>query len=289
MSRRISTVAEETGVAAMTLRAWERRYGFPKPERTDKNYRSYGDAEVARLRRVVALMAHGLTVSEAIARIQSEGTPAGVVPKDLIERFFAAANALDQAGIDDVLRAARRDLPPERACDEVLLPILRDMSDRLDIAREHFASRSVRNALAQLASVGKRASKHGPIVLACPAGEEHEGGLLAIAVHLKLRGERVVLLGANTPTDALSTACQQLKPSALCLSLIQRRKPQAVLTLVSDIVKRCRAPLVIVGGAVARDNLKHVFAAGAEYAKDAEEVLKKVAEKRVEVEKEKRR
>ena len=39
---RIHVVAEMTGIPAATLRAWERRYGIPSPERTASGYRLYG-------------------------------------------------------------------------------------------------------------------------------------------------------------------------------------------------------------------------------------------------------
>src|SRR5688572_22087654 len=102
MSWRISTVAKEVGISPITLRAWERRYGFPSPERSDTNYRSYSDEEVMKLRRVVALIGHGLKVSEAVARVQGQEKAAVVSPAELMAKFFELAKALDQAGIDDI-------------------------------------------------------------------------------------------------------------------------------------------------------------------------------------------
>ncbi len=37
----ISTVERNTGIGRDTLRIWERRYGFPTPERNDKGERVY--------------------------------------------------------------------------------------------------------------------------------------------------------------------------------------------------------------------------------------------------------
>lgn len=279
MSRRISTVAAELGVAPVTLRAWERRYGFPRPERTDGNYRTYSDAEVQTLRRVISLMGHGLTVSEAMARVQGTTAAAPVDPAALVERCFAAAAALDERALNDLLQVAIDELPPDRACDEVLMPILRGLTDRLDIAREHLASRAVRHALAQLATDARRTANRRPLLLACPDGEQHEGGLLSIAVHLRLLGEHVVVLGANTPTEALVAASKRLTPVALLLSLIRPRSGDELGALIRDIVKRCKVPIVIVGGSSARAHLKSVFAAGAEFAETAKEVVAKLKEK----------
>ena len=50
----IKDLAEQTGVAAGTIRMWEQRYGFPEPARTAAGYRIYTEQDVVALRRVVA-------------------------------------------------------------------------------------------------------------------------------------------------------------------------------------------------------------------------------------------
>jgi DICT domain-containing protein len=62
----ISDVAEQTGIAAGTLRMWEQRYGFPEPARTPSGYRRYPEEVVATLRRVLELRERGLSVPAAI-------------------------------------------------------------------------------------------------------------------------------------------------------------------------------------------------------------------------------
>ena len=69
----ISDVAEETGIAAGTIRMWEQRYGFPTPERTASGYRRYTPEDVERLRRVQAYRARGLSVAAAIERARETG------------------------------------------------------------------------------------------------------------------------------------------------------------------------------------------------------------------------
>ena len=43
----IKEVAEQTGVAAGTIRMWEQRYGFPEPGRTASGYRVYTEENLA--------------------------------------------------------------------------------------------------------------------------------------------------------------------------------------------------------------------------------------------------
>ena len=39
----------------MTLRAWERRYGIPSPERTSSSYRLFSDHDIASIRKLKEL------------------------------------------------------------------------------------------------------------------------------------------------------------------------------------------------------------------------------------------
>jgi DICT domain-containing protein len=67
----IKDLAEQTGVAAGTIRMWEQRYGFPEPARTAAGYRVYTEQDVVALRRVVAYRNRGLSVPAALERARS--------------------------------------------------------------------------------------------------------------------------------------------------------------------------------------------------------------------------
>jgi DICT domain-containing protein len=67
----IKDLAEQTGVAAGTIRMWEQRYGFPEPARTAAGYRVYTEQDVVALRRVVAYRSRGLSVPAALERAKS--------------------------------------------------------------------------------------------------------------------------------------------------------------------------------------------------------------------------
>lgn len=68
----VSDLAERTGVAAATLRAWESRYGFPVPERRPSGHRRYAEADVHAVEGVLARRESGLTLSAAIEEVRRE-------------------------------------------------------------------------------------------------------------------------------------------------------------------------------------------------------------------------
>jgi DICT domain-containing protein len=73
----IGDVAEQTGIAAGTIRMWEQRYGFPVPARTESGYRRYAPGDVETLRRVLTLRRRGLSVPAAIAQARESRSTAG--------------------------------------------------------------------------------------------------------------------------------------------------------------------------------------------------------------------
>jgi DNA-binding transcriptional MerR regulator/methylmalonyl-CoA mutase cobalamin-binding subunit len=273
MSLRIRTIARLTGIREATLRAWERRYGFPRPHRGANGYRVYTREEVEHLRRVSHLMADGLSVSEAIAQVRA--LPVGALPftERLPERFWSAVMVLDGDAAARVLDEAQATLDPAAYCDGFLLPLLREMGTRLDIAREHLASALIRQRLRGLLEAVD-VSPCGPRgVLACPAKDHHEGGVLALGLHLKRRGWRVTVLGADTPAEALYSACVQVRPDLVALSFVRRREPEEFTTLVGDILRACAPRPVVLGGPAARDHLQALYTLGAHYAESADELI----------------
>jgi MerR family transcriptional regulator, light-induced transcriptional regulator len=68
----IGELARRTGLQQQAIRAWETRFGFPAPTRTDGGRRRYDAADVARIQRVVALKDSGVRLAQAIARVQTE-------------------------------------------------------------------------------------------------------------------------------------------------------------------------------------------------------------------------
>jgi hypothetical protein len=64
----IGAVERETGLSKDLLRMWERRYGFPQPDRDSQGERQYGAAEVAKLRQVKRLMDAGLRPGKLVTQ-----------------------------------------------------------------------------------------------------------------------------------------------------------------------------------------------------------------------------
>jgi DNA-binding transcriptional MerR regulator len=272
MNLRIRTIARLTGIREATLRAWERRYGFPTPARGQNNYRGYSQDEVEALRRVAALLGEGLSASEAIGQVRNIPAGTGSAVEQLRNRFWTAAAAMDTDAADAALAEAQRDMPPLALCDEFFLPLLRQMADKLDVAREHLASTLIRQRLRALVlapgpTVGRRA------VLACPSGERHEGGLLGLGLHLKAAGFRLTLLGADTPAEAVVEGARHNAGEVVALSFVTPRPVEDMDAFIRSVTRGVRVP-VMVGGAFAREHVALVAEAGGRFGETAEDVAR---------------
>jgi hypothetical protein len=62
----VGGAARETGIAAETLRIWERRYGKPVPQRLPSGHRRFTHDQVVWLRRVADALARGVRASKAV-------------------------------------------------------------------------------------------------------------------------------------------------------------------------------------------------------------------------------
>ncbi|TVQ94456.1 MAG: MerR family transcriptional regulator [Deltaproteobacteria bacterium] len=237
MAYRIRTVVDMTGIPRNTLLAWERRYGVPKPNRTDGGHRVYDDEDVQILHRLTQLLEKGHRIGEAVELLRKTGEPAradGEQPLDhLRDALRGALLAFDRVEADRAFHLIST-YPIRRMIDDVLLPVLRDVGDRwhagsVSIAQEHFTSAFVREQLITVLHRLESGPAGGPVALCAGfPGEQHEIPLLAVAVKLALRGWRIVYLGADLPLEDLDGLLHTRDVALICQSLINRREPDAV-------------------------------------------------------------
>ncbi|CAN8142800.1 HTH merR-type domain-containing protein [uncultured Thiomicrorhabdus sp.] len=68
----IREVSRLTGVNAITLRAWERRYGLIEPVRTESGHRLYTDEHVQLIKRAVQLTQQGVPISQVKSVLEQQ-------------------------------------------------------------------------------------------------------------------------------------------------------------------------------------------------------------------------
>jgi DICT domain-containing protein len=116
----IGELARQTGVPAATLRSWEDRYGFPRPQRLAAGHRRYEKGDAALIAEILRLRASGMSLQAAIGQAAARGAEA-------------------QLSVFAGLRRRHPGLMPQELSKATLLALTRAMEDECCARAEHAA------------------------------------------------------------------------------------------------------------------------------------------------------
>ncbi len=268
----IKTVCAITGVKPVTLRAWERRYGLVRPQRSAKGQRLYTQDDVNRILRVLALTRDGVAVGHAKEALDAE--PARVAPTAdegrwpmYRRRFAAAVAAFDELELEAIYDEALALHSVDTVDRMLLLPILKELGQRWStvaggVAEEHFISTYARHKIGARFHHRRAHPDGAKILAACAPGEQHEIGLLLFALAAHDAGFRVVLLGANVPFPEVAAAAHRTRCDVVVISNAIDSASPDFYSQLKELVDAAKRPVYVGGHAVpARE--KEIHAAGA--------------------------
>jgi methanogenic corrinoid protein MtbC1 len=271
---KIGSLSRLTGYTAALLRAWERRYGLLTPDRGAGGQRLYSEDDLQLLLYVRRLLEAGRSIGEVAGagrdallaragvethpgadRASQSGAPAASSLESWRRQLIAAALALDSragaSALDDVFAL----LAPERAVDDIIVPVAHEVGDlwaagKFSVASEHLLSDLFLYRIRRLLDAAQPASASAPIVVAaCFPDEQHQLGLAITAWRVARHGFRVAYLGPSVPLDDLIRGWDVSLPAAVILSVTRCATFDAHRDVV---IERCAGrpggPLVFVGG-----------------------------------------
>lgn len=269
---RIQTVAEMTGVPAATLRAWERRYGIPSPERSSSSYRLFSDHDVASIRRLKDLCNEGMAPAEAarvVVRVEDasntavEGDPYLRACEAILERIID----FDPRGLEDAVRGAMFLGSATTVYRRVLGPTMRMVGDRwhagtLSVAQEHMASEILVGVARDMLRLIDPPPTAPETIVACFADEDHILPLYGVGFGLVQGGLRPVVLGAKTPPSAIRHAVESIQPALVCLSVTISPPAYRARELIDSYAEAVGDVPLIVGGLGSEELRSFVEASG---------------------------
>ncbi|QDG53300.1 MerR family transcriptional regulator [Persicimonas caeni] len=275
----IGALSQATGIPKETIRTWERRYGFPNPDRNEAGHRVYDVDTVARLRLVSEALDAGHRPSQVVDEdietlrellLTSRGARVDVEPpapppeiesseelmrEEWLEPWLEATCELDGSAVEDHFYRSWNKFGGIRFLDQRIGPFLHAVGEewangRLHVSHEHFVSERLRDFLTrQWRPLSDRTD--GPkIVMTTLPGEFHCLGLHMAAVVVALAGCQVVFLGADTPLQDISDAANHQSSAAVIISVSRaydQQKARGMLTALSAAMTR--DVLLVVGGA----------------------------------------
>lgn len=267
----IRTVSSLTGVNAITLRAWERRYGLIRPVRTPTGHRLYRREDIDVIHRAVALIDKGISIGQVkksldLAPTSTQLEVATPWPRHQ-SRMVSAIARFDEEELEDAYNEVLSLYPIDQVTQSLLLPLLRELGRRWEsaeggVAEEHFFAVYLRNKLGARFHHRARGAAGPRLLTACLPAEQHEIGLLLFALTAIDHGLRPVLLGANTPLIELPIAAKRAHCDAVVLSGSMSPQRSVLREELPKLVATATVP-VFVGGAVSVREHDAIVNAGA--------------------------
>jgi DNA-binding transcriptional MerR regulator len=200
----IGAVVKRTGIPADTIRAWERRYGVPRPQRTASGRRLYSEADLEVIRQLRQRETGAAQLAASLgsrpARLEEDAA------------LIAAAREADYATFVRRLNVLAALLPLEAWLTKVACPVI-SLLDELPAEAALLAGQLLRVRLIRLLGAFERDG--APVIVAGLAGSDLR--VLAVGVVLARDGTPTLPLGEATPAALLARLAQRLDAPAILI------------------------------------------------------------------------
>lgn len=257
----VKAVCVRTGITAATLRAWERRYGLPTPNRTRHGYRLYSERDVAILFWLIQQTESGVSIGQAVNQLTNMlvngSDPSVRVPSVTAPTEFSGPRSPDAISIDMVDAMHALD---ERRADQLftessalytlettLINVVRASlqtvmgqrhSGEASLTVERFAMNYCRQRIQNLIQTSPGAIRNQrPVVTIGFRNEHADLDLLIIALMIRRAGWPVVHLGTELDPHMIEPTLESMDAAAV---LYYVERPENAIRLVDFKIPRTR-------------------------------------------------
>lgn len=231
----IAVVERETGLSKEVLRVWERRYGFPSPERDEHGERRYPADQVEHLRLIKRLMDQGHRPGKLIASPFQD--LAALSPKLTFPHPKAAPEApclkhqallemIRKHQINEFQQALQQDLARQGLksfVQDTIAPLTQEVGEAWEkglfqVYEEHLFTELSKRLLRQAISSMGGGKRRPRIMLTSVPDEEHMLGLLMAEALFTLEGAECVPMGTEMPLLEIARAAEAHRVDVVALS-----------------------------------------------------------------------
>lgn len=263
----IKDIENLSGIKAHTIRIWEQRYSFLKPQRTQTNIRYYTSEDVKTILNIALLNKYGYKIShidkmnegemrEKILSLTGSQAQQERIVHDLIQHMIDLDTDQFERILDDYILARG----VEKAILQIIFPFLEKigilwLTNHVNPAQEHLVTNIIRQKLiVGIEGVSTPLKLNKKVLLFLPEGEHHEIGLLFLYYLLKSRGATVIYLGANVPMKDVEFVVQLRHPDMLYTHLSTVGQHFSFDKFIAQLSKRFTETPIVISG-----QLTHVY------------------------------
>ncbi len=265
----IAAVERETGLGKDTLRVWERRYGFPRPERDQNGERAYPLEQVEKLRLIKRLMGQGLRPGRLLAASDADlaqlGAP-GAAPEAATAEGGVTATLVplirqhDLPAVSNALRQTLHRQGLQHFVLETVSALNRAVGEawmrgEIEVFEEHLYTEQMQALLRQAIGALPQGDGQPRVLLTTVPEEQHVLGLLMIEALLTLEGARCISLGTQTPLADIALAARAQRADIVALSFSAAFPLRQVLPLLKQLRARLETSCELWAGGAAIERL----------------------------------
>ncbi|MBL0199390.1 MAG: MerR family transcriptional regulator [Chitinophagaceae bacterium] len=214
-----------SGIKAHTIRIWEQRYSFLKPDRTGTNIRVYSNDELKKLLNVALLNKFGFKISHIDKMDEGElwDKILSLNQQDALQERIV--NILIQCMIDLDMEAFEDELDNfitakgiEKTISQIIFPFLEKigilwLTNHINPGQEHLVTNIIRQKLiVGIENVRNTVKIDKTVLLFLPETEYHELSLLFMNYMLKNKGVSTIYLGSSIPLRDVEYLVKLKKP-----------------------------------------------------------------------------
>jgi len=224
----IKDIENLSGVKAHTIRIWEQRYNFLKPQRTNTNIRYYTNEELKIILNIALLNKYGYKISHInkmnVGEMNQKLNTIShneAQQERLINELISFMVDLEIGRFEELIDRQIHERGIEKTIIELIFPFLERtgilwVTNNINPAQERLVINIIRQKILvgiETSSTNIKSDKRALLFL--PEGEFHELGLLYVYYLLKNKGVHVLYVGADVPVEDLESIVKVKKPDYL--------------------------------------------------------------------------
>lgn len=248
----IAAVERDTGLGKDTLRVWEKRYGFPVPDRDEHGERLYPIEQVEKLRVIKRLIDNGhrpgkiISLSIEELQILAESNCAGAlisVPADAVDQLRNHMELIKNHQDEEFKQLMSRQVLSKglrKFVVDVVAPLNTMVGEAwargyFEVFEEHLYTETVQKVLRNSISTLAPSTSRPKVLLTTLPNEPHGLGLLMVECMFALEGAQVVSLGTQTPVYDIAKAALAHKVDLIALSFSSMQSSGVVLDSLEEL------------------------------------------------------
>ncbi|WP_369788674.1 MerR family transcriptional regulator [Rouxiella sp. WC2420] len=119
----IGEVARICGINPVTLRAWQRRYGLLKPQRTEGGHRLFDDNDLETIRTIIGWINRGVQVSQVKALLEGNEAPVANGWVQIEQKLLLVLQEDKTQKVRQLILELGREYPAENLINHVVRPL----------------------------------------------------------------------------------------------------------------------------------------------------------------------